>query len=113
MPKKYTRGNRHKKMASKSFKKQTSKKIHKKENLMRDKVWQIMIHDLFAIFVVLFKKFRGRNNVIIIVKQIVWYQQDYVNGKLLQKKKPKVDLLYIDKNHMEKLKKAKDNKIYC
>ena len=119
MPKKNTHGgNRHKKMASKSFKEPRQVKMRYAQEgesyarvvkLYGQGMMDVICNDNVIRLCIIRKKFRGRNkrdnNCKIDSMVLVGLREWEV---IAEKKKPKVDLLYTyDKNHMEELKNAK------
>ena len=120
MPKKNTHGgNRHKKMASKSFKEPRQTKMrYAKEGESYARIikmygqgnMDVLCNDNVTRLCIIRKKFRGRNNRdnnckvdnMVLVGLREW-------EVIAEKKKPKVDLLYTyDKSQLDELKKASD-----
>ena len=119
MPKKNTKGgNRHKKMASKSFKEprvvkmryaQEGESYARVTKLFGQGMVDVLCNDNVTRLCIIRKKFRGRNkrdnNCKIDSMVLVGLREWEV---ISEKKKPKVDLLYTyDKSQMEELKNAK------
>ena len=119
MPKKNTKGgNRHKKMASKSFKEPRVTKMRYAQEgesyarvvkLFGKGMVDVLCNDNVIRLCIIRKKFRGRNkrdnNCRIDSMVLVGLREWEV---IAAKKKPKVDLLYTyDKSQMEELKNAK------
>lgn len=120
MPKKNTHGgNRHKKMASKSFKEPRQNKMrYAKEGESYARIvkmygqgnMDVLCNDNVIRLCIIRKKFRGRNkrdnNCRVDNMVLVGLREWEV---IAEKKKPKVDLLYTyDKGQMDELKKAYD-----
>lgn len=119
MPKKNTHGgNRHKKMASKSFKEPRQVKMRYAQEgesyarvtkLFGQGMMDVECNDGITRLCIIRKKFKGRNkrdnNCTVDSMVLVGLREWEV---ISAKKKPKVDLLFTyDKSHMEELKQAK------
>lgn len=119
MPKKNTHGgNRHKKMASKSFKEPRQVKMRyaqegesyaKVTKLFGQGMVEVVCNDGVTRLCIIRKKFKGRNkrdnNCKVDSMVLVGLREWEV---IAAKKKPKVDLLFTyDKGHLEELKQAK------